>query len=126
MLETKSECVDRVVKLIEAIHRLSGMLALPDDPGAPAFQQWADKTRSKVDRFEFELRTELNRLGAEWSGLLRHEPQETLKPALESTTKRYQAALNGTIPPHTRAMLNRQFQEVQQVNEEFAVLSCAA
>jgi hypothetical protein len=126
MLGTKAKCVDRIVKLIESIHRLSGMLALQDAGGAPAFQQWADKTRAKIDRFEFELRTELSRLGAELDGFLSHEPREALKPALEDTTELYQAALNCAIPPHTRAMLTRQSQELQRVNQEFAILSCAA
>jgi hypothetical protein len=126
MVESKAECISRIVKLIDAVHRVSEMLGGKDQTlSPPAFQGWAEKNRIEVERFEFELRTELNRLGAEWPGL-RYDSLPDLKVRLEKTLELYQSALNSANPAHTRAMLMRQFLEVQRMYDEFALLGCAA
>jgi hypothetical protein len=126
MAENKAEGIGRIAKLIDAVHEFSRTRAAePEEHLLPAVQEWSEKTRTKVERFEFELRTEFGRLGTEWPGL-RHDSQSALKPTLGKIVELYKSALNSTITAHTRAMLMRQFREVQCLHAELSMLSRAA
>lgn len=126
MVENKAEGIGRIVKLIDAVHRFSQIGAAgPEADLQPAFEQWTEETRTRIERFEFELRTEFGRLGVEWPGP-RNDSQSAVTPTLGKIVELYQSALNSTTTAHTRAMLMRQFQEVQRLHAEFATLRCAA
>lgn len=126
MKETKAESIDRMVKLIEAIHHVAALLQPPAEIEAPyAFQPWVERTRKMTAQFEFELRTELGRLGAEISGF-RKESSKNVKAGLELASERYRQALNCTLTAHARAMLTRQAEELRKTAEEFSGLSSAA
>jgi hypothetical protein len=126
MVENKAEGTGRIVKLIDGVHRFARILAAePERRLDPALQEWTERTRNNVERFEFELRTEFGRIGAAWPEL-RQDSQSVLKPTLEKIVELYKSALNSTITAHTRAMLIRQSQELQRLHAELSVLRCAA
>ena len=126
MKENKAESIGRMVKLIEAVHQLAALLQPPAQVQAPrVFQGWVERTRKTTAQFEFELMTELGRLGAEMNGF-RNEPSNNVRAALEQVSERYRQALNCTLTAHARAMLTRQAEELRKAAEEFSGLSSAA
>jgi DNA relaxase NicK len=84
-----------------------------------------EKTHWKVKQFEFELRTELERLAAE-SGLIERASEKNLRIAFDAILESYRQALASNLTAHARAMINRQFQEMRVAHEEFAAIYQAA
>ena len=81
--------------------------------------------RKVTAQFEFELRTELARLGGGTQGGP-HEPIPGLQAGLTLATGYYQHALNCNLTAHTRAMLVRQLGAVRKAGNDFAAMSEAA
>jgi hypothetical protein len=130
MQEIKSQASDRIVKLVEAVNqgaRLFASTAAAIDSNS-AVQQFAKKIHEKVNTYEFELRNELQRLAAN-STIGSHSPccdRCDLRIGLETMLGSYQQALAGTLTPHARAMISRQFKEIQRAHDEFASIHRAA
>src|SRR5438105_4389742 len=100
MRESKAESIKRVAKLIDTVHRCAQV------PGFEARMQ------QQVERFEFELRTELQRLGGPDMQAADHAFAGTnLKAAVSAVLENYHQALNTNLPAHTRAMLTRQAEQ---------------
>lgn len=127
MREIKSQAIDRIVKLVEAVNqcaRLFASIAGAVDTNV-ALQQFAEKIHEKANEYEFELQNELQRLAAN-STIASQPPCRDLRIGLETMLGSYQQALAGTLTPHARAMINRQFKEIQRAHDEFASIDRAA
>jgi len=127
MRETKSESIDRIVKLVEAINRSAPMFestatAVDTDT---ELQQFAKKIHERVNTYEFELRNELQRLASN-STIGSHPTFGDLRSSLQTILESYQQALGGALTPHARAMINRQFEEIQRAHDEFDSIHRAA
>ena len=126
MRESKAKSTAGLVELVEIIHDVAGILQPSTELQHPlAFQEWLEKVRKIAGQFEFELRTELTRLGGEMPDS-RPEPAANLESGLKLTLECYQQALSCALTAHTRAMLTRQFGEIRRASEKFAALSRAA
>jgi hypothetical protein len=126
VLESKAKSTAGLVKLVEIIHDVGSLLQPSTEPQHPlAFQEWLERMRKVAGQFEFELRTELTRLGGEMPEP-RPEPAANLESGLKLTLERYQQVLSCALIAHTRAMLTRQSREIRRASEEFAALSRAA
>jgi hypothetical protein len=126
MRESKTKSITGVGKLIETVHDVGGLLQPPAKiQASPALQEWLEKTRKIAAQFEFELRTELTRLGGEMPEP-GHVPVSSLESGLKLTLEYYQQALSSTLTAHARAMLVRQSEEIRRASEELTALSRAA
>jgi hypothetical protein len=121
MRESKTESVSRVGKLIEFLHDLSGA----EKQGRAPEDGSVAKLRKLAAQFEFELRTELSRIGAH-ADVSDREDVSNLAESVERICQAYQDALSGALTAHTRAMLNRQFEGVRKMRAEFAAAAHAA
>jgi hypothetical protein len=127
MRDTKSEPTKRIVRLVEAIHhgaRLIAPAAVEDEPD-DALRQFTEKIHERVEQFEFELRTELTRLAAE-PVVISNIPQMNMRLAFEMMLESYRDTLASSITPHARAMITRQFHELQKAYDELMGLHLAA
>jgi hypothetical protein len=127
MREIKSLAIDRIVKLVEAVHqgaRLFASAVAAGDSNAEV-QRFAEKIHERVNCYEFELRNELQRLAAN-STIVSQPQYRDLRLALETMLESYRQALAGTLTPHARAMIKRQFAEIQRAQDEFSSIRRAA
>jgi hypothetical protein len=126
MRETKAKSIAGMVKLIELFHDFAGVLQPSTETQTPlGFQEWLERMQKITAQFEFELRTELTRVGGEMPEP-RHEPALSFESGLRLASEYYQQALNCALTAHTRAMLMRQSEEIRKASNEFSVLSRAA
>jgi hypothetical protein len=88
-------------------------------------RRFVEKIHADVQQFEFELRTELRRLGAE-SAPLRNEAATSVRAGFQLMIDSYKQAQLTNLTAHTRAMINRQFEAVQRAYQEFSSISQAA
>jgi hypothetical protein len=124
--ESKAKSIAGLVKLMENFHDISVLLQPSTETQAPpGFQEWLESMRRIAAQYEFELRTELARLGGEMPEP-RHEPASSLESGLKLAAEYYQHALNCVLTAHTRAMLVRQSEKIQRASEEFEALRRAA
>jgi hypothetical protein len=127
MREIKSEAIDRIVKLVEAVNqsaRTFASTAAADDTNNPV-QQFAKKIHERANTYEFELRNELQRLAAN-SNIASPPPCGDLRLGFETMLESYREALAGALTPHARAMINRQFEEIRRAHDEFSSMDRAA
>src|SRR5688572_32242187 len=111
----------RLIKLIEAVHhaaRLFAAGAASKDVNA-RFRKFAEKIHGTAEQFEFELQTELMRLSARRAAVS-DNPNTSERAAFEAVLEAYRDVLASNITAHARAMVTRQFQEMQRAYEEFA------
>ena len=112
---------------MEAVNYLAELLvstASATDVAQP-LHRFMEKTHWKAQQFEFELRTELQRLAAVIT-LRPCEGEPNLPAAFETMMNAYQLTLASSLTAHARAMITRQSLEMRIVYEEFAALSHAA
>src|SRR5262245_41776702 len=104
MREIKSEAIDRIVKLVEAVNQSARVFASTAAAGnaSSAVQHFAEKIHEKINCYEFELRNELQRLAAN-STIVSQPPYGDLRLGLENMLESYRQALAGTLTPHARA-----------------------
>jgi len=122
-----AEPVIRLIKLVEAVHhtaRLFATGAASKDVNA-RFRKFAEKIHGTAEQFEFELQTELMRLSARRAAVS-DNPNTSERAAFEALLEAYREALASNITAHARAMVTRQFQEMQRAYEEFASTHLAA
>src|SRR5215472_6429389 len=101
MAESKADPIERIVKLVEVVNHFAQLLAsatASTDVRKP-LQRFMEKTHWKVKQFEFELRTELERLAAE-SGLT--EREKNLRIAFDAILESYRQALASNLTAHAR------------------------
>jgi hypothetical protein len=123
MRATPADPITRVVKLVDVVNQgaqLFACAAVATDVGVPV-QRFAQELHTKVEQFEFELRRELRRLGVE-PAVTCHAPNVSLRAACELILESYRAALVSNVTAHTRAMLGRQFAEMETAYAELSAL----
>jgi hypothetical protein len=121
MRESKAESISRIAKLMEFLHDVS----IPSKQNLDREDGIVEKMRKLTDRFEFEVRTELARIGAH-AEVSDHESTSNLAESVERICQAYQDALSVALTAHTRAMLNRQFEEIRKMRAEFIAAARAA
>jgi hypothetical protein len=102
--------------------------------GDSGLQRLALSTWRNLSQFEFELRTELRRLGgleprpASFENVPRDPARAALdcKISIETLLRKYEESFTTTLSAHARAMLNRQFEEVQKHHAALLRLQAAA
>ena len=127
MRDSKTEPIERLVKLVEAVNSMAKTFAITiatTDVDVP-LRRFVEKIHVDVRQFEFELRTELRRLGAE-PAPLGNETTTSLRAGFQLMIDSYKQALLTNLTAHTRAMINRQFEAVQRAYQEFSTISQAA
>jgi hypothetical protein len=123
MRESKAEPIKRIGTVIQALHHGARVVASAVSPEADLrFQRFVEKIHENVKQFEFELRTELTRLAAE-PAVVSDTPVANLSDAFKAMLEAYQKALATNISAHTRAMITRQFEEVQKAYEQLVTLA---
>jgi hypothetical protein len=105
MRESKTESISRIEKLVDSVHESARAMVASGNP-----------MHEKVERFEFELRTELKRLGAGEVDIPDDTPAGDLKGTIEFALENYRQALKTRLSAHTRAMLTRQSHEFMELN----------
>lgn len=132
----KTEPITSIFKLVDTCNQCSQLFRVGAASVAdPTFRQSADKIRQKLDLFGFELQTESRRLGGDEFGGSRYDPIPddadilTLRCeiSLQLVLDHYQQALNASnLPAHARAMIKRQYFDLQQLYEDVVALRRAA
>ena len=127
MRDSKTEPIERLVKLIQAVNSITKTFAITiatTDVDVP-LRRFVEKIHVDVRQFEFELRTELRRLGA-LPAPPGDETTASLRAGFQLMIDSYKQALLTNLTAHTRAMIKRQFEAVQQAYQEFRTISQAA
>lgn len=132
----KPESITSIFKLVDACNQCSQLFRVAAVSGADSvFQDNANQIRHKLDQFGFELQTETRRIGGgDDFGPSRYEPIPddadilTLRCeiSLQLILDQYQQALNTNLPAHARAMVKRQYFEIQNAYENMVSLRRAA
>jgi len=91
------------------------------------FRAFAGRIRQLLNEYGFQLRIELQRISAGSPGTLDVDSRllsrnSNCQSALRSLLENYRAVLSGQIPPHTRAMIRRQYEQLQRVCNELSEL----
>jgi hypothetical protein len=128
MIEYTSQTSCRIIKLVDDVNRASRLLATTLERTVAAdcpLRMFEEKVRERLGQFEFELRIELNRLAGE-SIALSDPPDPNLRCGFDMMLDSYRQALSGNLKAHTRAMVTRQFREVQRIYAAFVAIQRAA
>ena len=87
----------------------------------------------QLNQFEFELKTELRRLGGLESGRkdfeVPRDPEAArgeCRSSIQLLLEQYKEALTTTLSAHARAMITRQSEEIQKHYEKLVALNVAA
>ncbi len=127
MRESKAESIQSILKLIDSCIECSRKIAeSASSPAHPTFHLFAERVQKDLSQFEFELRLELGRLGAEEIGAPPDSAAAASKAAFELALERYEKALRTAMPARTRAMLKRQCAAVVAAYDELLAMHKAA
>jgi hypothetical protein len=121
MRDRTTEPIERLGKLVEAVNSMTKTFAIAiatTDVDVP-LRRFVEKIHMDVRQFEFELSTELRRLGAE-PVPLGNGAAPTLRDGFQLMIDSYKQALTTNLTAHTRAMIKRQFEAVQRAYQEFS------
>ena len=128
----RGERVASIFKLVDACHRCGLAFRVASDQIANAvFRHYADELRQMMDRFSFELLTEIRRIDGGDFGPARSyvEPVENpdalqgrCNAALRDVEETYEEILRDHLPAHARAMIKRQSQQFSQMISRFTDL----
>ena len=120
-------------KLVDACNRCSAFFRVADERlQDDAFRDLNDRLQKTLDRFVFELKKENSRIGNCEPGEARNfevrcvnvtAPLSQAGTELESTVKGYDMLLARPMPPHARAMIQRQRQSLGQLLADLDQLS---
>jgi hypothetical protein len=127
MRDSRTEPIQCLVKLVEAVNGMTKTFAITiatTDVDVP-LHRFVEKIHVDVRQFEFELRTELRRLAAE-PAPPGNGAETNLRDGFQLMIDSYKQALTTNLTAHTRAMIKRQFEAVQQAYQEFRTISQAA
>ena len=127
MRDSKTEPLQRLVKLVEAVNSMTKTFDITiatTDVDVP-LRRFVEKIHVDVRQFEFELRTELGRLAAE-PAPPGNGAEMNLRAGFQLMIDSYEQALTTNLTAHTRAMIKRQFEAVQRAYQEFGTISQAA
>ena len=125
----KSIAAKNLFKLIDASTQCRQIFhAAADTLTDPVYKEVVENVQQRLDQFGIELRNEIRRIG---QADLDQLPFESLhgnscNRALRRMLDYYEQAFNCHITPHTRAMLNRQYSDLQQIYREMDLLPGAA
>ena len=135
MRESKVEPLRVISRLVDTCSQSSELLLLGSVSTAEStFRKLAQELHRKFDQFRFELQTEMRRLGGSSADAFLPEPvpddsdivavraEISLQLALDT----YQQALNSALPAHARAMIKRQYGDIEQAYRELVSLHRAA
>jgi hypothetical protein len=118
------EKVDTIVHLIGVCNRCERVFAEVLQSGTCRdFQPGVGRIRQLLNEFGFQLRTELHRLDESKAGAFVIESEDdrpylTCESSLLHVVESYRHALAGHLPPHTRAMVNRQYVQLRQLRDD--------
>jgi hypothetical protein len=123
----RAESTKGVIKLVDACNQTSRRFAHEGaNASNPAIRQFAGNVAEKLDQFKFELETEMRRLGGGHPTPSRtEEKQHSAEMALRCTLDDYRGALNLPVSAHARAMIKRQYSELQKAYEQLIALLAA-
>jgi hypothetical protein len=127
MRDSKTEPIERLVKLVEALNSMTKTFAITiaTTDVDVRLRRFVEKIHVDVRQFEFELRTELRRLGAE-PAPGGNEAATNLRAGFQLMIDSYKLAMTTNLTAHTRAMIKRQFESVQRAHQEFSTIAQAA
>jgi hypothetical protein len=124
----QNEAVTNILKLMDACKRCERILdAAEKFAGRQQLRQKAGEIRLAVARYEYELYSEIQRIDPEHQvAALRNLVQavesdeliDTCKRNLEVALQKYRVVLNSQLPAHARAMIARQFSELERFCQE--------
>ena len=121
----KSIATKNLFKLIDASTQCRQIFhAAADTLTDPVYKEVVENVQQRLDQFGIELRNEIRRLGDADLDQLRFEPlqENSCDRALRRMLDYYEQAFNCHITPHTRAMLSRQYSDLQQIYHEMDLL----
>jgi hypothetical protein len=130
--------VASIFNLVDACDRSSAVFRLACerlDSDKAEFRSLADATSQILDRFRYELQTEIRRMdGAEFGPtpvcIENDEDLEVLlnlcEVSLQTALEQYRVTLNTALTAHARAMLKRQVLEILQAYERLLQLRTPA
>jgi hypothetical protein len=117
-----------ICKLSEQVFDAAGKFASNSE-----VRNLIDRIRQTIAQYEFELRTELGRMDVADVNTLRsalqpegRQTQQNWKQSLETMLREYRYVLKSQLPAHARAMLKRQFLQLDQFHQDLTRLSQAA
>jgi len=89
------------------------------------FRGGVGRVRQLLHQFGFQLRAELQRIDLGETGTFPITPDENTdfsncESTLRHVLKNYQEVLDGRLPAHTRALVKRQYVELQQLFQELS------
>jgi hypothetical protein len=87
------------------------------------FRVCVGRIRQLLNECGFQLRIEMQRIGDGGAGILdmevrRRSGYRSCEAVLSNLLENYRMVLNGQIPPHTRAMIQRQHDQLQRLCRE--------
>src|SRR5688572_14710312 len=133
--EIRLEPIKAMSKLVEACNECAELLLLGSVSTAePTFQQLAHKLHKKFEQFRFELQIEIRRCFGADPAVPRSEPMTAdsdilairAEISLQLALDHYQHALNTAVTAHARAMIKRQYSDIEQAYRELVSLHRAA
>ena len=88
------------------------------------YKNVVEEIQQKLEQFGIELRNEIRRLGEADLDHVRFESlqESACNRSLRRMLDYYEQAFNCHITPHTRAMLNRQYSDLQQIYHDMDLL----
>lgn len=125
--------VKDLFKLVDACNRCSAVFRVAGERLQDGtFRDFHERLQKTLDRFVFELKKENTRIGNDENGESRTfdlrglnvtSPLQQAGSELESTVKGYDMLLARPMPPHARAMIQRQRQSLNQLLADLDTLS---
>jgi hypothetical protein len=130
----RKDPITAMIKLVDTCNQSSRLFFIANPKATNIqFQQLALTSWQKLNQFEFELKTELRRLGGIESNRSNFEvPNDAIAltgqcvTSLQLLLEHYDSAIETTLSAHARAMVMRQAHEIRQAYEKLVVLSQAA
>ena len=130
------ESVASIFNLVDACNRCSLVFRLASELyNNDDFRALSGKTQQMLDRFSYELQTEVRRIDGSDFGPPRSYSENAQEPEslvlrcetlLQSALKEFELTLNTQLTAHTRAMLKRQQLQIQQAYDQIVQLRRAA
>jgi len=117
------QTVESVVQLVGNCRQCEQVMAQAVETATCSeFRGCVGRIRQLLNEFGFQLSAEIRRIGNANDALLLDgdNDYQSCETSLRHVLESYQRVLRSHVPPHTRAMVNRQYEELQQLRDELA------
>jgi hypothetical protein len=130
----RKDPITAMIKLVECCSQ-SARLFFIAGPATTntSFQELALAAWQQLNQFEFELKTELRRMGGMEAGRkdfsVPRDPENVKRECASSIQillEQYKEALTTTLSAHARAMITRQSEEIQKQHDRLLAVNVAA